>query len=169
MAFRVVGEMKTLAARVLDRWKVNYELREYSWSEDELDAVTVARKIGLPPEAVFKTLVARGDRTGVLIACVPANVELDLKKLASVSGNKKVELVSVKEIQSLTGYVRGGVSPIGAKKDYPLFIDESVQLVDAVSISAGARGLQMLLAPDDLQRVTVAQLADLSKMPESSN
>jgi Cys-tRNA(Pro)/Cys-tRNA(Cys) deacylase len=161
--------MKTQAARVLDRWKVNYELREYTWSEDELDAVTVARKIGLPPEAVFKTLVARGDRTGVLIACVPANVELDLKKLASVSGNKKVELVSVKEIQSLTGYVRGGVSPIGAKKDYPLFIDESVQLVDAVSISAGARGLQMLLAPDDLQRVTVAQLADLSKMPESSN
>ena len=161
--------MKTLAARVLDRWKVNYELREYTWSDDELDAVTVARKIGLPPEAVFKTLVARGDRTGVLMACVPANVELDLKKLATVSGNKKVELVSVKEIQSLTGYVRGGVSPIGAKKDYPLFIDESVQLVDAVSISAGARGLQMILAPDDLQRVTVAQLADLSKMPESSN
>ena len=161
--------MKTLAARVLDRWKVNYELREYTWSEDELDAVTVARKIGLPPEAVFKTLVARGDRTGVLMACVPANVELDLKKLATVSGNKKVELVSVKEIQSLTGYVRGGVSPIGAKKDYPLFIDESVQLVDAVSISAGARGLQMILAPDDLQRVTVAHLADLSKMPESSN
>lgn len=161
--------MKTLAARVLDRWKLNYELREYAWSEDELDAVSVARKIGLPPEAVFKTLVARGDRTGVLMACVPANVELDLKKLASVSGNKKVELVSVKEIQSLTGYVRGGVSPIGAKKDYPLFIDESVQLVAAVSISAGARGLQMILAPDDLQRVTVAQLADLSKMPESSN
>jgi Cys-tRNA(Pro)/Cys-tRNA(Cys) deacylase len=161
--------MKTLAARVLDRWKLNYELREYSWSEDELDAVSVARKIGLPPEAVFKTLVARGDRTGVLMACVPANVELDLKKLASVSGNKKVELVSVKEIQSLTGYVRGGVSPIGAKKDYPLFIDESIQLVDAVSISAGARGLQMILAPDDLQRVTVAHLADLSKMPESSN
>ena len=161
--------MKTLAARVLDRWKVNYELREYTWSEDELDAVTVARKIGLPPEAVFKTLVARGDRSGVLMACVPANVELDLKKLATVSGNKKVELVSVKEIQSLTGYVRGGVSPIGAKKDYPLFIDESVQLVDAVSISAGARGLQMILAPDDLQRVTVAHLADLSKMPESSN
>ena len=161
--------MKTLAARVLDRWKVNYELRDYTWSEDELDAVTVARKIGLPPEAVFKTLVARGDRTGVLLACVPANVELDLKKLAMVSGNKKVELVSVKEIQSLTGYVRGGVSPIGAKKDYPLFIDESVQLVDAVSISAGARGLQMILAPDDLQRVTVAHLADLSKMPESSN
>ena len=161
--------MKTLAARVLDRWKVNYELRDYTWSEDELDAVTVARKIGLPPEAVFKTLVARGDRTGVLLACVPANIELDLKKLATVSGNKKVELVSVKEIQSLTGYVRGGVSPIGAKKDYPLFIDESVQLVDAVSISAGARGLQMILAPDDLQRVTVAHLADLSKMPESSN
>jgi Cys-tRNA(Pro)/Cys-tRNA(Cys) deacylase len=161
--------MKTQAARVLDRWKVNYELREYTWSEDELDAVTVARKIGLPPEAVFKTLVARGDRTGVLMACVPANVELDLKKLATVSGNKKVELVSVKEIQSLTGYVRGGVSPIGAKKDYPLFIDENVQLVDAVSISAGARGLQMIMAPHDLQRVTVAHLADLSKMPESSN
>lgn len=155
--------MKTLAVRLLDRMKVSYELREYQWSEEELDAVTVARKIGMPPAAVFKTLVARGDRTGVLLACVAADAELDLKKLASASGNKKVELVPVKEIQSLTGYVRGGVSPIGARKQYPLYLDLTAQASSAISVSAGIRGLQMILTPEDLQRITNAHPADLSR------
>ncbi len=109
---------KTIAARILDQMKITYELREYEWNEEELDAVTVARKVGLPPEQVFKTLVVRGDKTGVLVACIPGDGELDLKALAGASGNKKVEMVPVKEIQGLTGYIRGGVSPLGMKKSY---------------------------------------------------
>jgi Cys-tRNA(Pro)/Cys-tRNA(Cys) deacylase len=113
--------MKTIAARMLDQLKIAYELRSYEVSEDELDAITVARKVDMPPEATFKTLVARGDKTGVVMACIPGDKELDLKKFASATGNKRVELVPVKEIQSLTGYIRGGVSPLGSKKKYPLF------------------------------------------------
>ncbi|MGE5674083.1 MAG: aminoacyl-tRNA deacylase [Mycobacterium leprae] len=108
--------MKTIAARILDDLKIPYELREYEWNEEELDAVTVAHKVGLPPDQVFKTLVVRGDKTGVLVACIPGDAELDLKVLATVSGNKKVEMVHVKEIQALTGYIRGGCSPLGMKK-----------------------------------------------------
>lgn len=155
--------MKTIAARILDQMNIAYELRAYEVNEDELDAVSVARKVNLPPAAVFKTLVARGDKTGVLMALVAADAELDLKKLALVSGNKKIELVAVKELLGLTGYVRGGCSPLGAKKKYPVFIDETVILAELVSISAGQRGLQLLLAPDDLQRATDATLADISK------
>src|SRR5207244_7690351 len=112
-------EMKTIAARMLDQLKIAYELRAYEFSEDELDAISVARKIGMEPAAVFKTLVARGDKTGVVMACVPADAELDLKKLATASGNKKVELVAVKELLSLTGYIRREVSPLDGKKRYP--------------------------------------------------
>lgn len=155
--------MKTIAARMLDQLKIDYELRAYEVNEDELDAITVARKVDMPPEATFKTLVARGDKTGVVMACVPGDAELDLKKFAAVTGNKKVELVAVKEIQGLTGYIRGGVSPLGAKKAYPLWLDETAILHDRISISAGQRGLQMILAPDDLQRATNATLADVSK------
>lgn len=155
--------MKTIAARILDEWKIPYEIRAYEWSEDELDAVSVARKIGLPPEQVFKTLVARGDKTGVLVAAVPANAELNLKALAAVSGNKKVELVPVKELQSLTGYVRGGVSPLGMKKRYPLYLDETAEIIDQLAVSAGQRGLQLVLSGPDLIRVTGAVLAPLSK------
>jgi Cys-tRNA(Pro)/Cys-tRNA(Cys) deacylase len=155
--------MKTIAARMLDQLKIAYELRAYEYSEDALDAISVARKIGMDPAAVFKTLVARGDKMGVVMACVPADTELDLKKLAAVSGNKKVELVAVKEIQTLTGYVRGGVSPLGGKRRYPLLLDSSALNHERVSVSAGARGLQIILAPQDLQRAAQAELADLVK------
>ena len=155
--------MKTIAARILDQMNINYELKAYEFSEDELDAVTVANKVGMPPEAVFKTLVARGDKRGILMALVAANAELDLKKIATVSGNKKIELVAVKELFALTGYVRGGCSPLGAKKKYPVWIDETAILSERISISAGQRGLQLILSPEDLQKATQAEFADLSK------
>jgi Cys-tRNA(Pro)/Cys-tRNA(Cys) deacylase len=147
---------KTNAARILDAASIRYELREYEVDEDDLSAPRVAGKIGMPPEQVFKTLVARGDRNGVLMACIPANTELTLKALAATSGNKKVELVAVKEVLPLTGYIRGGVSPIGAKKPYPFYLDETAILFDAISVSAGVRGCQLVLAPDDLARITEA-------------
>jgi Cys-tRNA(Pro)/Cys-tRNA(Cys) deacylase len=145
---------KTNAARILDAAAVRYELRSYQVDEDDLSAPLVAAKIGLPPEQVFKTLVARGDRNGILMACIPANTELDLKAVAAASGNKKVELVAVKEVLGLTGYIRGGVSPVGARKPYPFYLDETADLWDVISVSAGVRGTQMLLAPGDLVRVT---------------
>src|SRR5215510_6399719 len=155
--------MKTIAARMLDQLKINYELRAYEVSEDELDAVSVARKVGMPAEATFKTLVARGDKTGVIMACIPGDAELDLKKFAGLTGNKRVEMVAVKDIQSLTGYIRGGVSPLGSKKTYPLYLDRSALDHERVSVSAGRRGLQMILVPEDLQRATNAIIADLAK------
>jgi len=159
--------MKTNAARLLDQLKISYELRVYEVAEDELDAVSVARKVNMPPEATFKTLVARGDKTGVILACVPGNLELDLKKLATVTGNKKVELVALKEIQPLTGYIRGGVSPLGSKKKYPLFLDQSALNHERISVSAGQRGLQMIISPKDLQQTAEATLADLTKVISS--
>lgn len=155
--------MKTIAARILDQLKIPYELVAYAWSEEELDAVSVARKIGLPPEQVFKTLVVRGDRTGVLVASIPGNAELDLKRLAAVSGNKKVEMVPVKEIQGLTGYVRGGVSPLGMKRQYPYYLDETAEILDRLAVSAGQRGLQLVLSGPDLIRATGARLADITR------
>jgi len=148
---------KTNAARMLDSAGIHYELREYEVDQNDLSAPHVAEKVGLPPEQVFKTLVARGDRTGVLMACIPANSELDLKALAAASGNKKVELVAVKEVLGLTGYIRGGVSPVGTRKPYPLYLDETAELWDIISVSAGMRGCQMLLAPVDLIRAVDAQ------------
>ncbi len=155
--------MKTIAARMLDQLRINYELRAYDVNEDELNAITVAHKIGMPPEATFKTLVARGDKSGVVMTCIPGDQELDLKKLAAVTGNKKIDLVAVREIQGLTGYIRGGVSPLGSKKKYPLYIDETAVLHDKLSVSAGQRGLQMILFPQDLIDATQATLADLTK------
>jgi Cys-tRNA(Pro)/Cys-tRNA(Cys) deacylase len=153
---------KTNACRILDAAGVRYEMRDYEVDENDLSAPHVAEMIGLPPEQVFKTLVARGDRSGVLLACIPANTELDLKGLAAASGNKKVELVAVKEVLGLTGYIRGGVSPVGTRKAYPLYLDETAELWDAISISAGVRGSQMLVAPGDLARVTGARLAAIA-------
>jgi Cys-tRNA(Pro)/Cys-tRNA(Cys) deacylase len=155
--------MKTIAARLLDQLQIAYELRAYDVNEDELDAITVARKVNMPPEATFKTLVARGDKTGVMMACVPGDAELDLKKFAAATGNKKIELVAVREIQALTGYIRGGVSPLGSKKKYPLFLDETALLHDRISVSAGQRGFQLILSPLDLQQAAGAELADLAK------
>jgi len=141
---------KTNAARFLDSLKIDYKLTEYEIDESDLSAESVAKKVGLPPEQVFKTLVARGDKTGVLMACIPGSTELDLKAMATVSGNKKVEMVPMKEIQQLTGYIRGGVSPIGTKKHYPIFLHESAVRFPFISISAGARGSQIFISPRDL-------------------
>ena len=154
---------KTNAARMLDSAGINYELREYQVDEDDLSAPHVAEAVGMPPDQVFKTLVARGDRTGVLLACIPANTELDLKALATASGNKKVELVAMKEVLPLTGYIRGGVSPVGTRKPYPVFLDETVDLWDVIAVSAGMRGCQVLLAPGDLVRAVDGQRCAIAK------
>ncbi len=138
---------KTNAARILDRLKVEYKLCEYEVDESDLSAESVAKKVNLPLEQVFKTLVARGDKTGVLLACIPGGMELDLKAIAEISGNKKVEMVSLKEVQPLTGYVRGGVSPIGTKKRYPFYLDERAIKFPFISISAGIRGCQIFIEP----------------------
>ena len=153
---------KTNAARLLDQMGIHYELREYEVDPDDLAAETVAGKIGLPPEQVFKTLVARGDRNGICLAVIPGNAELDLKALAAASGDRKIQLVPVKELQALTGYIRGGVTALAAKKDYPAYVDETVELFDVISISAGVRGLQILLAPADYLKATKARLSPLA-------
>ncbi|WP_164015140.1 Cys-tRNA(Pro) deacylase [Pyxidicoccus trucidator] len=155
--------MKTNAARLLDSLGVKYELCDYAVDPDDLSAETVAAKVGMPAEQVFKTLVARGDRTGVLMAVVPGNAELDLKALARLSGDRKVDTVPLKELQPLTGYVRGGCTAIGGKKDYPVFVDETMELFDAVAVSAGVRGTQLVLAPADYLRVTKAKTGPISR------
>lgn len=154
---------KTNAARLLDQMGIHYELREYEVDPDDLAAETVAAKIGLPPEQVFKTLVARDDRNALCMAVIPGDQELNLKRLAAVAGKKKVELVAVKELHSLTGYVRGGVTALAAKRDYPVYIDETIELFEIISISAGVRGLQILLAPSDYLRATKGKLAALGQ------
>ena len=155
--------MKTNAARLLDTLGIRYELREYEVDPEDLSAETVAAKVGLPPEQVFKTLVARGDKTGVLMAVVPGNGELDLKALARLSGDRKVDTVPLKELQPLTGYIRGGVTAIGGKKDYPVFVDETLELFDVVAVSAGVRGTQIVLAPADYLRVTKGKVGPISR------
>ncbi len=155
--------MKTNAVRLLDQHKIVYELREYDVAPDDLTAETVARKVGLPAEQVFKTLVARGDRTGVCLAVIPGNCELDLKALAHLTGDRRIEMVPLKEVQPLTGYIRGGVTALACKKDYPVYADETLELFDIVSISSGARGTQVLLAPEDYIRITRARLGPISR------
>jgi Cys-tRNA(Pro)/Cys-tRNA(Cys) deacylase len=158
---------KTNAARLLDQLGIRYELRAYEVDPNDLAAETVAAKIGLPPEQVFKTLVARGDRTGVSMAVIPGDQELDLKALANATGERKIQLVPVSELQSLTGYIRGGVTALAAKRDFPVYVDETIELFDVISISAGQRGLQILLAPADYLRATKAQVAALSHPKQS--
>ncbi len=155
--------MKTNAVRLLDERKIHYELREYEVDPDDLSAETVARKVGLPAEQVFKTLVARGDRNGVCLAVVPGNCELDPKALAQLTGDRRIEMVPLKEVQPLTGYIRGGVTALACKKDYPVYADETLELFDVVSISGGARGVQVLLAPQDYIRITEARLGPISR------
>jgi Cys-tRNA(Pro)/Cys-tRNA(Cys) deacylase len=154
--------MKTNAARILDGLHIQYELRTYEVDPDDLRAGTVARKIGLPPEQVWKTLVARGDRHGVCFAVVPGNAQLDLKAMARLTGDRKVETVPLKEVQPLTGYIRGGVTALGAKKAYPVHVDETISLFDVVSISAGVRGTQILLSPGDYLRATKARVGAIA-------
>lgn len=144
--------MKTNAVRILDTLNIAYELREYAVDPNDLAAETVAEKINLPPEQVFKTLVVRGDRTGILLAVIPGNSQLDLKALALLSGNRKVEPVPLKEVQPLTGYIRGGVTALACKKAYPVYVDELAEVFDVISVSAGVRGSQILLTPPDYIR-----------------
>ena len=155
--------MKTNALRIIEKLGISYETREYPVDENDLSATHVADDIGLPWGQVFKTLVVRGDKTGVLLACIPSDRELDLKELARVSGNKKTDLVPLKEVQTLTGYIRGGVSPVGTKKRYPVFLDESALDWPIISVSAGARGCQMLLDPADLGKVVDVHAHGISK------
>lgn len=155
--------MKTNAIRILDSLSIPYELRSYEVDESNLDATTVAAKIGLPPDQVFKTLLARGDRQGPCFAVIPGNLELDLKALAKLTGDRKIEMASLKEVQPLTGYIRGGVTALGAKKDYPVYLDFTAELWDVISISAGIRGTQVLLAPADYARATGAVIGEISK------
>jgi Cys-tRNA(Pro)/Cys-tRNA(Cys) deacylase len=159
----VKSAQKTNAARLLDQMGIHYELREYEVNPDDLAAETVAAKIGLPPKQVFKTLVARGDRNGIVMAVIPGNQELNLKALAAAAGERKIQLVPVKELQALTGYIRGGVTALGAKREYPVFVDETIELCDVVSISAGIRGLQILIAPTDYLRATKGTIAALGQ------
>ncbi|MBD2092126.1 Cys-tRNA(Pro) deacylase [Microcoleus sp. FACHB-1515] len=162
--------MKTNAARILDNLGIPYELRSYEVDPDDLAAESVAAKIGFPPEQVFKTLVARGDtvpgrhdRNGICLAVIPGNMQLDLKALAQLAGFRKAETVSLKEVQPLTGYIRGGVTALGCKKDYPVYVDELIALFDVISISAGVRGTQILIAPDDYVRAVRAKVGEIAK------
>jgi len=155
--------VKTNAARLLDSQHLSYELRDYEFDPEDLAAESVAAKIGLPPEQVFKTLIARGDRMGVCFAVIPANTELDLKALAEAHGDRKIQLVPLKEVQPLTGYIRGGVTALGARKAYPTYLDETAELFDVISVSAGVRGTQMLLAPADYIKVTNATVAAIGR------
>jgi Cys-tRNA(Pro)/Cys-tRNA(Cys) deacylase len=138
-------------------------LRDYDVNPDDLAAETVAAKIGFPPEQVFKTLVVRGDRTGILLAVIPGNTQLDLKALAQVSGDRKIETVSLKEVQPLTGYIRGGVTALACKKDYPVFVDELIEIFEVISISAGVRGTQILLTPADYLRAVKGTVGMISQ------
>ncbi len=154
--------MKTNAVRLLERLGVRFELREYEVDPTDLAADTVARKIDLPLEQVFKTLVVRGDRSGVCLAVVPGDCQLDLRALARAIGDKRVETVPLKDVEPLTGYIRGGVTALACKKDYPVFLDETAELFDVISISAGRRGLQILVVPGDYARVTKATVAAIA-------
>ena len=152
---------KTNAARILDGLNISYEIKTYAVDENDLSAVHVAQISGLDIKMIFKTLTARGDKTGVIMAVIGGGDELDLKALAKASGNKSVELVALKELLPLTGYVRGGCSPLGAKKNFPVFLDERALTLEKISISAGQRGMQLVLSPKDLVTAVDATVANL--------
>lgn len=157
--------MKTNAARILDGLGIAYTLQEYEVDPEDLKATTVAAKIGMPAEQVFKTLLCAltGHGSDYVFAIVPGDAELDFKKLARAAGARKAEMAALKDVQPLTGYIRGGVTVLGAKKPYPAFVDETIQLFDVISVSAGQRGAQIVLSPDDYLRATSATLADLTR------
>jgi len=152
---------KTNAIRILESKNFKFEILEYEFKEDEIDAKSVAMKIDVPAYLVFKTLVTVGDKTGINVFCIPANNELDLKKSATASGNKKIEMLKLKDLRSTTGYIRGGCSPIGMIKKYPTYIDEISQFYDEIYVSAGARGIQIKISPDELISITEGQYKDL--------
>ena len=152
---------KTNAVRILEANKIPHTTHEYEVDEEDLSGETVAKKIGADPDSVFKTLVAVGDKNGLNVFCIPVSTELNLKKAATASGNKSIEMIKVKELLPLTGYIRGGCTPIGMKKQYPTYIDETAQLFDHIYISAGMRGMQMQLDPNDLVKITGSVFTDL--------
>lgn len=154
---------KTNAARILDGLGIACEIREYEVDPEEFSALIVAEKIGLPPEQVFKTLLCVTSEKEHVFAVVPGDAELDFKKLAAAAGARKAEMVSLKDVQPLTGYVRGGVTVFGAKKDFPVYVDETLELFDVISVSAGMRGVQVLLKPEDYLRAAKATVADLTR------
>lgn len=154
---------KTNAARLLDGLHISYSMTRADVDVSNLSAVTMAAKLGVDAACVFKTLVARGDRHGIVMACIPAAAELDLKKLAAATGNKQVHMLPLREVQPTTGYVRGGCSPLAARKAYPVVIDESAILCEDIYVSAGQRGVQLRLAPDDLLRAAQAVYADITR------
>jgi Cys-tRNA(Pro)/Cys-tRNA(Cys) deacylase len=155
--------MRTNAARYLDTLQIPYQLREYEVAPEEFSALAVAEKIGMPPEQVFKTLLCVTHEREHIFAVVPGNEELDFKKLALAAGTRKAEMVALKDVQPLTGYIRGGVTVFGARKNFPVFVDETIELFETISVSAGTRGTQMLLAPSDYLRASEATLAPLTK------
>lgn len=149
--------------RILEGMQIPFQVREYEVDEDHLDAVTVADKVGLPPEQVFKTLLVRGDRNGCCFVVIPGNMELDFKALAKVSGDRKVEMVPLKEVTPLTGYIRGGVTVLGAKKEYPVYVDFTVELWDVISVSAGQRGIQLFVSPADYLRAVQGTTGEIAR------
>ena len=153
---------KTNAVRLVDQAGISCKEQFYEYQEDDLSGMHTAQVLGMPPEQVFKTLVARGPKTGIHVYCIPVCCELDLKKAARVAGDKSMELVAVKELLPLTGYIRGGCSPVGMKKQYPTFLDETCILYEEIAVSAGERGHQMLLNPEDLAKITNATYADIT-------
>ena len=153
---------KTNAMRLLDAAKIKYEVCEYPVDENNLAGTHIADEIGLPYEMVFKTIVARGDKTGYLVFCIPCDKEINLKKAAAVTGNKKVEPIHVKELLGLTGYIRGGCSPVGMKKKFPTYFDETVIIEEKITISAGVRGAQLLLLSEELIGYVGAKIADVT-------
>jgi len=152
---------KTNAVRLLEANNIIYSTLTFEVDESDLSGITVANKIAVEPERVFKTLVTRGEKTGINVFCIPVTEELNLKNAALVCGDKKIEMIKEKELLPLTGYIKGGCSPIGMKKNYPTFIDETAQLFDEISISAGLRGMQIMIKPNDLLEVVKGKFADL--------
>ena len=154
---------KTNAMRHLERAGVPFTTIEYVVDEDDLSVENTARKLGMPPEIVFKTIIVRGDRTGPLFALIPGGAILDEKRLATASGNKRVDVVPLKDVHDLTGYIRGAVTVLAARKSYPVFVDETAELWDTVGISGGRRGLELVLSPRELVRITEARLVDIAR------
>ncbi len=154
---------KTNAMRLLDKAKISYECLEYIVDENDLSGTNIASQVGLEFDVVFKTLVAKGDKTGTVVMCIPVHKEIDLKKAARVTGNKKIEMVHVKDLLGLTGYIRGGCSPVGMKKKFPTFICESAVPLEKITVSAGVKGCQLLLKSSDLIAYTQAIACDITK------
>jgi Cys-tRNA(Pro)/Cys-tRNA(Cys) deacylase len=155
--------VKTNAMRLLEQAGISFGVSEYDVSEHDLSGLHAADMLGIDPDCMFKTLVTRGEKRGIQVFCIPVSEELDLKKCAAVSGDKKIEMLHVKELLNITGYIRGGCSPVGMKKKFPTYIDETAVLYDKIYVSAGIRGQQIIIAPDDLAKYVDAELVDLTK------